>query len=267
VRVDEKPLVWHFGLIARWWAEFNTDGPEIAYFRSFIDRYGQPALDAACGTGRLLLPYLREGLDVDGCDISADMLALCEERAKREGLTPRLYRQALHELDLPRSYKTIIVCGAFGLGGSRRHDQEALQRLHRHLQPGGALLLDSYLPYKDEEEWHYWTKEGRSELPQGWRTTGARRGTANGDELELQGRLVDLDPLDQVATRAIRATLWQDGKPVRQEEYTLLERLYFRNEVIDMLSRAGFGDILVLGDYTEDPAASDSGILVYVAGA
>ena len=50
-----------------------------------------------CGTGRLLIPYLKAGLDVDGCDISADMIALCRERAEREGLAPTLRVQAMHE--------------------------------------------------------------------------------------------------------------------------------------------------------------------------
>ena len=97
---------WHYGLVAKWWAEFNTSGPEIAYFRRFVEA-GQPALDVACGTGRLLVPFLQAGLDVDGCDLSADMLALCRERAEAEGLTPDLYAQAMHELDLPRRYRTI----------------------------------------------------------------------------------------------------------------------------------------------------------------
>lgn len=43
------PQVWHYGLVSRWWAEFNTDGPEIAYFQRLIERYGQPALDVVCG--------------------------------------------------------------------------------------------------------------------------------------------------------------------------------------------------------------------------
>jgi SAM-dependent methyltransferase len=91
----------------------------------------------ACGAGRLLLPYLRAGLDVDGCDISPDMLAQCRDRAAREGLAPRLYAQAMHELTLPRAYRTILVCGAFGLGGNRGWDVEALGRLYQHLEPGG----------------------------------------------------------------------------------------------------------------------------------
>ena len=62
---EEQVQTWHYGVVARWWAEFNTAGPEIAYFRQFIEGDGQPALDAACGTGRLLLPYIRDGFDVD----------------------------------------------------------------------------------------------------------------------------------------------------------------------------------------------------------
>ena len=131
---------WHYGLVAKWWAEFNTTGPEVDYFRRFVEE-GRPALDTACGTGRLLLPYLRAGLDVDGCDISPDMLALCRERAEQEGLAPKLYAQALHELDLPRRYRTILVCGGFGLGGQREHDAEALRRIHDHLEPGGTLVI------------------------------------------------------------------------------------------------------------------------------
>ena len=27
---------WHYGVIARYWAEFNTEGPEIEYFGRFV---------------------------------------------------------------------------------------------------------------------------------------------------------------------------------------------------------------------------------------
>jgi len=145
----EQPQTWHYGLVARWWAEFNTDGPEIEYFRTFVEA-GQPALDVACGTGRLLIPYLRDGLDVDGCDISADMIALCRERAEREGLSPTLRVQAMHELDMPRRYRTIYICGGFGLGASMGECEEAVRRMHGHLEPGGTLVLDKEPPWHDD---------------------------------------------------------------------------------------------------------------------
>jgi hypothetical protein len=66
-------------------------------------------------------------------------------------------------------------------------------------------------------------------------------------------------------TRQIRAIQWRDGQQVRQEEYTLLERLYFKNELLEMLGLAGFDDVQVRGDYSEAEATPDSGILVYLA--
>lgn len=106
--MKDKPKTWHYGLVAQWWAEFNGGEPEIPYFQRLIERYGQPALDVGCGTGRLLLPYRRAGLDVDGCDISPDMLAVCQRTAEREGISVNLYEQAMHELDLPRSTRRFL---------------------------------------------------------------------------------------------------------------------------------------------------------------
>ena len=83
--MNEPVQTWHYGLMARHWAENNTTGPEIAYFQQQIEQCGQPVLDAGCGTGRLLIPFLRAGLDVDGCDISGDMLAYCRQAAARSG--------------------------------------------------------------------------------------------------------------------------------------------------------------------------------------
>ena len=173
-----SPQTWHYGLVARWWALFNEGGPEIEYFQRFVER-GQPALDVACGTGRLLLPFLRAGLDVDGCDVSSDMIALCREAAEREGLSPTLFVQAMHELDPPRKYKTVFVCGGYGLGSTRQQDLQALSRLHDALEPGGTLVLDNEVPYANARQWILWPKgELRSELPRSWGETGEpRRGS------------------------------------------------------------------------------------------
>lgn len=143
--MPEPPRTWHYGLIAQYWAQFNDDfrPHEIPYFRRFIEDDGQPALDVGCGTGRLLIPYLRSGLDVDGCDVSPDMIALCREKAAREGLSPQLHVQPMHDLDMPRRYRTIYVCGAFGLGSTRDQDTEALRRFREHLDPVGRCSSTS----------------------------------------------------------------------------------------------------------------------------
>lgn len=255
---------WHYGVVAKWWAVFNTDGPEIAYFRRFAEA-GQPALDVACGTGRLLIPYLQAGLDVDGCDISPDMLALCRERAEREGLSPHLYEQAMHELDLPRRYRTIYVCGGLGLGGRRDHDEEALRRIYEHLEPGGALIVDNEVPYADGSSWLRWTEEGRRELPEPWPEPGDRRKGPDGTEYELRSRIIEVEPLSQRMTMEMRGFMWREGLLVEQDEHVLKMTLYFTNELRLMLERAGFSDIEVRGDYADQEPTRDTGFVVFIA--
>ena len=63
----------------------------MSYYRAEIERSGQPALDAGCGPRRLIRSYLPAGLDVDGSDISPDMLELCRRHAAAAGLAPDLY--------------------------------------------------------------------------------------------------------------------------------------------------------------------------------
>jgi SAM-dependent methyltransferase len=263
--MTEKPSTWHYGLMAQWWSEFNVGGPEIAYFQQFIERDGQPALDVACDTGRLLLPYLRAGLDVDGCDISPDMLAHCHDQAAREGLESRLYTQAMHELSLPRTYRTIIVCGGFGLGGHRGWDVEALRRVHQHLEPGGRLVLDNEVPYANVRLWRYWLSDDRRQLPQAWPESGTRQQTRDGAELELRTRLVDLDPLEQCVTLEMRIGLWRDGHRLAEEERTLKEILYFKHELLQLLEHVGFSDIDVQAGYTGAVPTPDDAFLVFVA--
>lgn len=203
---------------------------------------GQPALDLACGTGRLLLPYLRAGLDVDGCDISPDMLAACRAAAEREGLSPSLYAQAMHELDLPRRYRTVLVCGGFGLGSTREQDVQALRRIHAHLEPGGLLVFDVEAPPAELKERRDWAEP-------------KRRAASDGAEYALVSRLVDFEA--QRATRELRAYMWRDGELVAEEHHTLTEQFYPPGELVSLLEGAGFVDVEV--------REREDGFLVYLA--
>ena len=265
--MDAGTQTWHYGLIARYWAEFNDDfrPHEIPYFQRYIERGGEPALDVACGTGRLLLPYVRAGLEVDGCDVSADMVALGRQKAEREGFSPTLFVQPMHELDAPRRYRTIYVCGAFGLGSTRTQDLEALRRFHAHLEPGGTLLVDIEVPYADLRLWKLWPAEGRSTLPEAARPPGERRRAADGSEYALRSRVVELDPLEQRVTLEMHAELWRDGTQEAEEDHPLTIGLYFRNELLLMLAQAGFADVEVQGDHNDAPATADDEFIVFVA--
>jgi SAM-dependent methyltransferase len=252
--VRAAPQTWHHGLIARWWAEFNTDGEDIERFRALVEQHGEPALDLGCGTGRLLVPMLAAGLDVDGCDVSADMLAHCRARATAEGLAPRLLEQPMHALEAPRTYRTIFICGSFGISGDRGHDLDTLRRAYHHLEPGGVLAFDLYVPNVNSRSWQTWLPEHRPELPAPWPDRGDRRTSTDGTALELHARLLEFDPLALTLIREIRATHWKDGEQIAQEQASIRINIYFAPEVRLMLETAGFADVKVHGGLSDREA-------------
>ncbi|GAB3948439.1 hypothetical protein GCM10029976_079600 [Kribbella albertanoniae] len=133
------------GLAAEQWAASSaTDARRDApFYREVIREQGGRALELGCGAGRLLLTFLAEGLEVEGCDISADMLAMC--RRAVAGVTPTLYEQAMQDLDVPGKFRTIYIpCGSFVCVMDRQEALETLRRCREHLEPGGVLVFNVF---------------------------------------------------------------------------------------------------------------------------
>jgi SAM-dependent methyltransferase len=262
---DAAGSTWHRGLVTRWWSEVNTLLPEeLAYYRGAIEQFGVPALDLGCGTGRLLVGLLDAGLDVDGVDVSADMLAAARVAGEAHGLEMdgRLAVGAFHELAPQRRYRTIVCCDSFAIGGSRAADALALRRIHDALEPGGAfvfsidILTDAAAAVPPDPSRHY---------PSPWPESRPRARLADGDELELLTRTAAMDLIERVETMEVRVRLWHDDRLVAEEEGRLLWTTYTVEELRAMLADAGFAGISVEGPYSGRPATPDDETVVFVA--
>jgi len=175
-----------------------------------------------------------------------------------------LYQQALHQLDLPRQYQTIVACGVFGIGVSRAQDFVALQRFYQHLLPGGVLLLEHHLPYRDANLWPLWRREARTHLPEAWPDyIGITR--LGEQEYELHYRLVAVDPLEQRTIGEMRTLLLKDKQPVADIIHTHISNYYFHHELRMLLEKAGFQIEAGKDDWTEADASADHDVIVYVA--
>ena len=96
-----------------------------------IEQHPGRVLDVGCGTGRLLIPYLAAGIDIEGVDSSKEMLSICRKKARRKGLNATLYEQRMQTLDLANRYSSIIVPGgSFHLITEREEAAEALKRFN-----------------------------------------------------------------------------------------------------------------------------------------
>jgi ubiquinone/menaquinone biosynthesis C-methylase UbiE len=154
--VVKPPAYEYHGLMAEAWDHLRGDTSgweDRPFYLELIRRFGEPALDVGCGTGRLLLDYLAEGIEIDGVDVSPDMLAVCRAKASALGLEPTLYEQAVEDLQLPRRYRTIIVpSSSIQLVIDPATAERAVVRLAAHLAPGGVLVMP-FMTLEGDESW------------------------------------------------------------------------------------------------------------------
>jgi SAM-dependent methyltransferase len=245
------------GLGAIAWELFSGEEPgaDHDFFRRLIEASGGPALDVGCGTGRLLLPYLSAGLEVEGVDPSADMLAICRQRAEARGLTPILYQQTMQALDLPRRYRTIFVpCGTIQLVVERDEAFEALRRFHAHLEPGGTLVLTVFNRWREraEEQLDEWKSRARAPLP-------------DGTELAKHARTETCNLVEQTLTMTVRYQRLREEQVIEEQLCLAPERWYFKHEMTLMLEKLGFRDVRVTGNYTDAEFSDPHYVMAFIA--
>jgi SAM-dependent methyltransferase len=136
--------------------EYRRRRADVTFYRRLAaDRMACPApgpvLDLACGTGRLLVPLLRDGHTVVGIDRAPSMLALARRRVGRLSAARRarclLVRADLRRLALPPRF-ALAVCAFHSV--QHLLGDEDLRRFFAavaaSLAPGGWLAFDVLPP-------------------------------------------------------------------------------------------------------------------------
>lgn len=119
----------------------------LEYYLQLAQAAEGPVLDIACGTGRVMLPCLEAGLDVDGLDLSTALLDRLREKAAIKGLNPTLFEGDMRNFRLDRRYRlAIIPFNAFVHCMNGEEQIAALRCIREHLEPGGMLAFDTFFP-------------------------------------------------------------------------------------------------------------------------
>ena len=102
-----------------------------------------PVLDLACGSGRLLIPALAAGVDIDGLELEAEMMGELTRKARARELEPRIHPGDMRNLALPRRY-ALIYCAFNTLVHNLTPEDwiATLRGCREHLAPGGTLAFD-----------------------------------------------------------------------------------------------------------------------------
>ncbi len=230
---------------------------DLFMLRQFAARCGSPILELACGTGRALLPLARDGYHLVGVDASPAMLAVVRHRIAHEGLSERvtLLEQDMRALDLGQRFAL-----AFAASNSFCHllsidDQlAALACAHRHLEPGGLLLLDLFNP--DLGQLLASPGEVTLEKVLTEPDTGHRLIKLRSQSVDLTRQVIHVTLLlDQV-----------DGQgQVQRTLFPFAMRYLFRHELELLLRHASFEVEAIYGSYDLDQFHAESERMIAVA--
>jgi SAM-dependent methyltransferase len=208
---------------------------EIVYRRALADVEG-PILELGCGTGRPLLRWLAEGLDVEGLDASEDMLAVLRRHAMARGLEPVLHHGDFAPLSIGGQFGAIVcLAGTFALVDDAKLAERSLVSFYEHLAPGGLLAMTLGSPTHDPATWLTWR---------------LRRTGTDADGTTYVVHECNVGPADDQVEVVYNRHEIYDATGRQVDAFVRKHRLrwWTQDQFGVLLRRAGFGDVQAVGD-------------------
>lgn len=123
---------------------------DIPFYLSQIDRYGEPVLELACGTGRITIPIAEKGFRVTGLDVSEAMLSRAKIKAATKGVQVDWVRADCRDFVLHKHFDFVFL--PFN-SITHVHDLESLEAcftcVREHLADSGRFVIDVFNPRLD----------------------------------------------------------------------------------------------------------------------
>jgi len=235
---------------------FRDYADDLDFYLGAAKAAGGPVLDLGCGTGRVLLRALAAGLDIDGLDDSAEMLARLRSNAAARGLAPRVTQGDMRGFRMARRYPCVMIpFNAFAHNLTADDQVATLRCCHEHLAPGGRLVFDvfSATPAMVATP----MAEPVLELEKPHPETGL--------PLRLyDGRRLDIATQTQHSQIAIEE-LDAGGKVARTHRFVAVVRWIYPSEMELLLRYAGYTRWEITGGFDGRPAADHQGGIVISA--
>ncbi|MEX0641851.1 MAG: class I SAM-dependent methyltransferase [Pirellulales bacterium] len=215
-----------------------------------------PVLDIACGTGRILLPCLQAGVDIEGLDLFEPMLKTLRAKAAALGLSPRLHQADMSDFSVPRRFALVMIpFNAFIHNMTQEAQIRCLQLCREHLLPGGKLVFDTFFPALEFVSTPPNTRVLEGEIPH--------------PQTGLPIRMYDTRTIDRVAQLFHSLNeielLAADGSVQTVHRSEDSSRYFYKHEMELLLRIAGFARWEICGDFDRRPLTLETDEMIVSA--
>ena len=226
---------------------------DVRFWRRLAGAQTGPVVELGCGTGRIMLPLVRDGVEVVGVDRSEPMLARARQRLRRARLTSgRLVRGDIRFLPFRRGKRCRLVMAPYGILQSltRERDLTATLASVAGLLPKGGMLAMDLVP--DLPRWDEYQRRTSLSGRHG------RGGTLTLVESVRQDKAKRLTIFDHEYVH-------RKGSRREIHKFSLTFRTLSVPQMQRRLERAGFRIESTQGDYLGGPWQESSDVWIILA--
>ncbi|HEY66585.1 MAG TPA: class I SAM-dependent methyltransferase [Caldilineae bacterium] len=247
-----------FDRLARFYDyEYGQLDADVPMYLGFADRVGGPILELGCGTGRLVVALAAAGFHVTGVDVSRAMLDIARRKAQDAGVADQVHlvQASMEHIALHQPFHmALCALNSFMLLGDLEAQLRALRCWHRHLRPGGLLIIDLFPPHPARLA----EEDGRLILQYVWEDV--EEGLTI---LKHHVRRVDFAE-QKVYVHYLYDEVAPDGT-LRRTVAPFVMRYLGRFEMELLLEKAGYTVEAIYGSWELDPFESESDRMIFVA--
>ena len=238
----------------------KQDLVDLPFYLDLATQSRGPVLEIACGTGRVLLPIARKGIEICGVDNSLPMLKILKEHFARE---PQEVRQlvTVQEGDmrtfcLNRKFPLVMIPFRPMQHMFTVEDQVvALRTAAAHLTDQGTLAFDVFYPKFEM----IWTKIGEEVPEMEW--------SPSSDRTKIVRRFFrkdSIDKINQIFSFTFIFRTYQAGELIQEETEPFRLCYYTYPHLRALFLLAGLEPIAEYGSFAKTPLDNTAEQMIFL---
>ena len=232
---------------------------DVPFWISEAETATGPVLELGCGTGRVAIPVSQAGVTITGLDNSPVMLAQARSKAKKlrpRIKTPHFIKGDMRDFDLGQQFNLVFIpFRSFQLLLSVEDQSRALACIKNHLEPGGRLIFNLFVP--------------RATCMEQKKSVGLFRneptGFAEAPKMELKEKSQHDEYNQIIYVKNVVKEYGEGGTEPKRSEVSYALRYTYQREVQSLLKNAGYRILETYGNFRREPLSETSEEMIWVS--